>query len=122
MVSDIDEGLFLLLRKLSYTVRLVDMQYIFNRSRTYISRVCTMTADLIVRKYGHLLDFHPGLDAESMRQFELALQVSELGCPMPRVTWDHPKTMCAYARRKTGVYTFEKLHGLNYQAIVVPSG
>lgn len=120
------EALLILLRRLSYPVRLIDMQHIFNRSSTFLSRVITLTAKFIVKKYGHLLDFHPGLNVESMRAFENSLQNSELGCPMPRVIGFIDGTiqkLCSPTQdEKLAYVASKKLHGLKYQAIVVPSG
>jgi len=67
-----NEGLCILLRRLCYPNRLVDLVKIFNRDPTVISRIFQWTLNHVYENFKHLVDSlkHKWINDGTLQQFE----------------------------------------------------
>lgn len=120
------EALCVLLRRLAYPNRLVDIKHIFRRQKGELSKVFNWMLNHVNEKFGHLLSTLNlcWLRVEDMVNFARAIQAK--GSPLPNV-WGFIdgtfRPCCRPGRDQRALYSGHyRLHGIKFQAIMAPNG
>lgn len=121
------EGLLILLRRLSYPNRLHELENVFNRDISVLSRTANFMADFIYRKFRHLvvsLGSHLWLTEECLERF--ANIISGAGCVYDNIVGFIDGTARAICRPKyhqRELYSgYKKQHSVKYQSVIFPNG
>jgi hypothetical protein len=118
-------ALCMLLRRLAYPCRLVDMEMEFGWEASRISRISRLTASLIWGRWKHLLRFDAErLTAEVLAGFAAAFVAK--GCPVPRIVAIIDGTLKKVARpghnQRILFNGWKRIHCLKYHLLVTPDG
>lgn len=120
------EGLSLVLRRLAYPCRLIDLVHMFGRSESSLSRMISTVLRWIHRRWSRrLLHWdHQRLTPAKLEQF--AAVVSEQGSPLPAVIGFIDGTVRPIARptqdQELDYNGHHRVHALKYQAVTTPDG
>ena len=117
--------LLVLLRRLAYPCRLVELEAFFSMSRTTISRIVNHSLRFIHENHGHLLQFDSS-KMTSARQECLAAAIHRKGAPLSNCVGFIDGTirpMCRPTRNQKAFYNGHKrIHCLKFQSLVTPDG
>lgn len=120
------EALCILLRRLSYPNRYVDLKQMFRREVPELSMICTWMIEYLNRNFGHLLtslDLY-WLTLGDLRKYSKA--VSDKGSPLPDIWGFIDGTFRPTCRpgedQKTLYSGHYRLHGIKFQAVMTPNG
>lgn len=121
-----EEGLCILLRRLAYPCRLVDLQGLFGRNVSDIGRIANAVCLFIVQRWRHLIESFteaPWFCAERVQRY---VEATSAKCPLPNC-WGFldgtVRPMCRPTRQQRAFYNGHKrVHSLKFQSIVAPDG
>lgn len=121
------EGLCILLRRLAYPNRLVDLEPLFGRSGPGLSEIANFVCDLIYNNFGHLLSHLrnlPWLNLDRLRTYSQA--VHEKGGAIANC-WGFidgtTRAICRPTENQQAYYSGHKrYHCVKYQAVTCPDG
>lgn len=121
------EGLLILMRRLCYPNRLCELESIFNRDISTISRISTIVTNVIYSRFGHLvksLNSHLWLSEECLQRF--ADIINGTGCAYRNVVGFIDGTARMICRPKYNqqlLYSgYKKQHIMKYQSVMFPNG
>ncbi|OAD75548.1 hypothetical protein PHYBLDRAFT_166785 [Phycomyces blakesleeanus NRRL 1555(-)] len=111
------EALAILLRKMSFPCRLLDLSLLFGRNSTDVSHISNHVVHLLHLKFGRAMiyDYHQ-FRPENLMKFSNAIRA--LGIPVKHCVGFLDGTFKKTARPTKDQKT--KAHSLNYQAVVTP--
>lgn len=126
-----DKALMVLLRRLAYPCRWIDLQFILGGSRTELSDTYNYMLELMHLRYSRLTS---SLACYRYQFARFAQQLASFGCPFDNLVGMFDGHLVATCRpggdacvglNMWDFQTFagkERLHGLKYQACVLPNG
>lgn len=120
-------ALCILLKRLSYPNRLIDLEGFFNYKSQSLSQIITATANFIVENHGHLLDnlsAHQWLDRNRYQLY--AQSIRNMGGAVPNC-WGFidgtVRQICRPSIHQEDYYSGHKrVHCVKYQSILCPDG
>ena len=135
------EGLCIVMRRLAFPCRWLDLVPVFGRSKGSLSRIFKATMLLLMQLHGHLLDFNPvrfthrlskwarkiaAKGAPAILDIVLFIDCTIRGCARPGPTPDkrvHLPPGVTLNMLQQSLFSGNKWkHGLKYQSIVSPNG
>jgi hypothetical protein len=120
------EGLCLVLRRLAYPCRLVDLMYMFGRSEGMLSRIISTTLKWIYNRWAQRLFSwdHARLTPEKLEEFATA--IVEAGSPLLDVVGFIDGTVRPIARptenQRSEYNGHHRVHAMKFQAVTTPDG
>jgi hypothetical protein len=121
------EGLLIMLQRFCYSNRLCELESMFNRDLTVLSRIANCLTRYIFVKYRHLiysLRSHQCLTTDCLRRFADLINAS--GCAYPNIVGFIDGTARCICRPKYNQrlqYSgYKKTHVLKYQSVMFPNG
>lgn len=121
------EGLCILLRRLSYPNRLIDLEPFFGRSMTALSKIIDFMIGHIYENFGHLLSNLQNLPWLNLQRFRMyANAVHDKGSPINNC-WAFidgtTRGICRPSENQEAYYSGHKRHHcIKYQAVTCPDG
>ncbi|KAJ3534442.1 hypothetical protein NMY22_g6924 [Coprinellus aureogranulatus] len=118
-------ALCMLLRRLSYPLRLADVELLLGWEKTRFSRMTRLVASIIFKRWKHLLRFNPvRLTPEKLAEFGRAIKAK--GAPMDCVVGFIDGTLQKIGRPSSNqrlLYNgWKRIHCLKYHAVISPDG
>ena len=128
-----EEALCIVLNRLSYPRRYVDMMALFGRSRESISRIFNGMVDFLFSKWHHLLFFCKSIVVVRLDKYTAAIAAkgAPLDCVFGFIDGSkiqtcriaQPTKSCGHSDMQRYIYSGHKrMHCLNFQAITAPDG
>ncbi|XP_013383168.1 uncharacterized protein LOC106153684 [Lingula anatina] len=120
------EALCVLLKRLSYPNRLVDLENVFGRCTSQLSVIVNETVDHIYDNYSHLIHNldQPWMDMDHLMQYSEAI-VSQ-GAPLNKCIGFVDGTVRPISRptflQRTCYNGHKRTHAIKFQSVVIPNG
>jgi DDE superfamily endonuclease len=119
-----EECFMILLRRLVYPCRLVDLVRIFGKPKSVLSMAINWTLEHIYEKYGYLLEFDSNRIITRLEDY--AYVVQEKGAPLSRCVGFIDGTARPLARPTVHQRMFfsghKRVHCIKFQSIMMPDG
>lgn len=121
-----EEILMIVLRRLCYPARLVDLQDELKKSKTTLSRAFKYGIGFLYRKFDHLLDIDTRTIHERFNFEEFSQAISDAGSAIENIVGfidGTKKRVCIPSRNQESFYSGHvKFHCIKYQCITFPNG
>lgn len=113
----------ILLGRLAWPKRLCDHEWLFGRSRSYISMTFTAILLHLHRRYHAIVEWHPYLDYDGIRSYAEALTKSANTVEIWGFIDGTSRPICRPGEDQEVFYSgYKKIHGIKFQGIATPDG
>ena len=123
MIIDTVDAMCLLLRRLTYPSRYIDLEFAFNIHETVISRIVSTMTDILIHKYDDFIELWPGLTRARVAVYS-AIVTNRF--PVISNIWGFidgtMRYICRPSRRQRDYYSYKKQHAQKFQCITAPDG